>query len=696
MGMMARMRGLASWFIIGVGGLFVLFMVISDSKVTDITRQQSFEIGSINGQPVTQQEFSQMVDNFKENRESQTGQPIPESQMDEFRDYVWDALVSQQLIQEKIKDFGITVSDEEIKDAIVGEDPPAFLKQGFIDSSGNFNRDAYLNAIYDPNNSKILIQVEDQVRQQKIQQKLLSYIGATVLVTDDEVKRDFIDKNIKATLVYAAVSARSIPDSMVSVSESDIKSYYNDNKNDYATPEKRAVQYAIFSTNPTAEDSNNIKNQLNTILTKLKSDTSSFKTYAELYSSEPYKVDTFAISSFSQQVQSLIPQTKPGEIIGPVLSNQSFVLIKLDKTIKSNDTFVRASHILVSKTGNDQADKAKADSVYKALVNGADFAATAREISQDPGSGSRGGDLGWFGRGRMVKEFDEACFTGKVGVIQKPVKTNFGYHIIKVTGKTSEKYVVEQIGIKIQASGSTIENANNKAGDFSYLAKKDGFETSAKDYGYKIMSTPLFQETDAMIPGIGKNTALSKFVFENGKGDVSDAFKIQAGYVVAMISEVNPEGFVPVEDVKASIESKLKNEKKIDAAFEIIKDAYEKVKEDGDINKARNVNPLIKVDAASSVSSSSPVQGIGRDYAFTGYAINGELNKVSEPIRGTNGCYLIKVTHRTAFDSTTFAVQKASLKSKIAQTKLQTIQTSWLEKLKDEADIVDERYKFYR
>ena len=65
MGMMARMRGLASWFIIGVGGLFVLFMVISDSKVTDITRQQSFEIGSIDGQPVTQQEFSQMVDNFK-------------------------------------------------------------------------------------------------------------------------------------------------------------------------------------------------------------------------------------------------------------------------------------------------------------------------------------------------------------------------------------------------------------------------------------------------------------------------------------------------------------------------------------------------------------------------------------------------------------------------------------------------------
>ena len=81
--------------------------------------------------------------------------------------------------------------------------------------------------------------------------------------------------------------------------------------------------------------------------------------------------------------------------------------------------------------------------LYNQLIKGADFAKLAKEYSSDPGSARKGGDLGWFRKGMMVPEFEKAAFSGRVGVIQKPIKTNYGYHIIKVTGKTNKKFIVE-------------------------------------------------------------------------------------------------------------------------------------------------------------------------------------------------------------------------------------------------------------
>ena len=154
MPMRARMRSLAPWFMLTVGGLFVLFMVLSDSKVTDLITQQKQYVGSIDGEDITYQEYSTTVDNFKKQQE-QGGQTIDESQMDFFRDQVWDALVAQKMMDKKIKEFGILVSDEEVRDALLGPNPPQQLTQQFKDSTGNFNRQAYEGALKDPRTKRL-------------------------------------------------------------------------------------------------------------------------------------------------------------------------------------------------------------------------------------------------------------------------------------------------------------------------------------------------------------------------------------------------------------------------------------------------------------------------------------------------------------------------------------------------------------
>ena len=184
MATMAKMRSLAPAFIITVGVLFVLFMVISDSNVMETLGGRSNNVGSVNGRDISYQEFQAAMDQQRELRR-QSGQEIDEDLIDQFRDQVWDFVITQRLIEEQVINLNIDVSDEEVREIILGDDPPAFLKESFIDSTGNFNRELYENALFDPRNEQALIGAEESVRQFRLTEKLQTMILASTSVTED-------------------------------------------------------------------------------------------------------------------------------------------------------------------------------------------------------------------------------------------------------------------------------------------------------------------------------------------------------------------------------------------------------------------------------------------------------------------------------------------------------------------------------
>ncbi len=695
MGMMARMRHLAPWFIIAVGGLFVLFMVLSDSKLTSLVRKPSSNIGEINGKKITYQEFSTLVEQYRANQVQRTGKDIPESQMDVFRDQIWDNLVSQYLVKEKIKEFGIEVTDQEIIDAIEGPNPPQIIKQNFIDSTGNFNRAAYDQAIHDPNNRKAMLQVEDAVREQLVQQKLVSLLNASIIVSDAEVKRNFIAQNIRMDADYALIDAVTMPKKDITYDDNDLKNYYENHSDEFKVDEQRKLRYVLFENIASHGDSAGIKKTLEGVVKKLETDTSSFKTYVKMYSDKPFSVDTLAPSLLPENVVNLFNNAKNGSVIGPVLTTQGYVVYKLDKKIKTKDTMVRASHILI-KTGKDEkAAKAKIDSIYNVLINGADFAKVAKETSQD-GSASKGGDLGWFGKGQMVKEFEKASFNGKIGKIQKPIKTRFGYHIIKVTGKSNTKFVFEKIVNAITPSATTLDKVYENAKDFSYLANKNDFDSETKLMKYNVKETPLFTKKYKVIPGLGSNKALLHFAFNGDLNDVSSAFKVRNGYVVAQIIEIKKAGIKPFEEVKSIVERKVALEKKMEKAKEISLNIKNKLGESGDLTKAKEIYPMARVSTAKNFNAVNPIPGVGREPAFAQAALDAELNKITGPVKVSRGYYLLKVTRRTKFDSTMYSIQKKSLRDNILNKKRNRVFADWLKGLKEKAEIVDNRYKFFR
>lgn len=696
MAMMAKMRSLAPAFILTVGGLFVLFMVISDSNVLEaLGGGRSNNIGSVDGMNITYQEFQNELDRAIENQKQQTGTDPDENQIEQIRNQVWDALVTQKLISKKIKEFGIKVSDQEVRNIILGDNPPEFLKRNFIDSVGNFNRKLYEDALFDPRNKEALVQAEDLVRQSRLTQKLQSMLMASVTVGEDEVLRRYLEQNTKINAQYALIDLNLIPDDEIKVTDEDLRAFYDKNLNNYKIPAQRKLKFVLFKNVPSAEDSQMVFNNLNNVKKSLiAGDTTDFKNLIKIYSDNPSDLkDTVTVQTLTPEIVTAFNNSKPGTVLGPFLTSAGYVLYNYLGSINSKDVFVRASHILINQFGSDQKNREEADKIYDRLIAGENFAKLAVEYSKDPGSASKGGDLGYFTKGMMVKPFEEACFSGKVGEILKPVKSDFGYHIIKVTDRTDKKYIVEKIVNQIKQSASTRDRMKNMAEDFSYLAKKNDFDEEAKLMKYQVQETPLFAENAVSVPMIGVNERLVKFAFSNSVNTISDPFKVPTGYVVVKIIESTNERYRPFEEFKPQLKIAVIREKKFEKLKAIADDIYNKI--GGDIEKVSSINPKVTVDSTGQFTPSGTIPKIGRDYGFINASMTLELNKVSKPIKGTRGYYLIDVTERTPFDKTDFEAKSTQIRNSLLQEKASSYINQWISNLKKDAHIVDNRDKFF-
>lgn len=693
MPMMAKMRSLAPAFILTVGGLFVLFMVVSDSNVLEaLGGGRTNTIGTVNGVDITYQEFLERFEQQREAQQKQTGQDLSEAEVERLRDQVWDAMVTSILFQQMIDEYGLTVSDDEVREAILGDNPPDFLKQNFIDSLGVFNRQLYEEALFDPRNREPLLQAEDFVRQTKLSSKLQSLIFASVNVGEDEVKRRYVEQNINIDMKYAMFDLNLVSDDDIKVEDSDLLAYYEKNKNQYKMQPQRKLRYVLFSNQPTADDTLSVRKNLENVLNRIEDDTTDFKEFVEIYSELPYSRDTFSVNLLTPEVVTAFNSNAAGDVVGPFLTNQGYALFKYYGSVPTDEIMARASHILISQFGDDQQNLEEANKLYKELISGADFSEAAVKHSQDPGSASKGGDLGYFGKGMMVPEFESAVFSGKVGEIQKPVKTTFGYHIIKVTDRVNRKYVVERIVNPIKQSATSRDRMFTSAVDFSFLAQKNNFIKEAELMNYSVQETPHFIKTTT-VPGLGANKRLVDFSFENGLNTISEPFKVFNGYVVVQIMDVKPEHFKPLDEVKEQIRPLVMREKKFEKVKMIAEDIYKKI--NSDLDKVSEINNKVQVQQTGRFLPQGNIPNVGRDFAVTNEALNIELNKVSKPIRGQRGYFLINVIERGQFDETAYQNLSPTIRNTLLQEKRNRYTSQWVEKMKENAKIVDNRHIFF-
>jgi len=701
MPLMTKIReNLATFFSI-FAGLFVVYIVLDwGMDITGRKRNRNLaasqEIGRINNHPILAKDFAELLRRALENQKAQSGVEPDEEQQRMIRDQIWQQLVEQSLYDEQIEKLGIKITDQEIIDWVRGDNPPEFLRQRFIDSNGTFNRQAYDAAIMDPSNRAVMVQVEDILRRQRQREKLQSIITASVQVSENEVLQKFLDQNIKYDADFAFFDPNIlVKDEEINVTDDDYKRYYNENSDDFKVEATRKLKYVLFKEIPSKADSQDVLMEIEDILKRTK-EGANFDTLAKIYSELPNEDTYQPHGSFNSERENAIFSAKKGDIIGPLLETDGYHLIKVIDFRPGKEDFIHASHILIKIENNDSVKALKeAKSLYERIKNGENFGELAQKYSKDPGSSSKNGDLGWFGKGRMVKPFEDAVYKARPGQLIGPIRTNFGYHIIKVHAKDNREVKITDIHMPVRVSSRTRSEISQRAQDFAYLAKEGSFEKEAEQSRYTISETPSFQK-DGVIGGIGMNNAVNKFAFKNKVGTVSDAIPVSNGYGVFMVSEVKEAGIRPFEEVKSTIEARVKREKKNEKLALLAEEIRKELKPSDSLQLITTKNPKVSIQHLTAFTAGGYIPGVGRDLNFIGALSALKTGEISQPIKGTRGVYLIKLLNKSPFDSTAFAAQKQTLRNQILSEKKNRFFNEWSNQLKKSAEIVDNRDLFYR
>ncbi len=661
-----------------------------------ITQPKYDYVGKVNGKKIDYTEFLELVKQRSENHKTQSGKEPDEAQLIQIREEVWNSLVTQLLIDQEIAKMGIEVPDQEVVDWVHGENPPEFLTRQFMDSLGNFNRAAYESAISDPRNKDIWVQVEVGLRKQRMQEKLQSILLAGVLVSDGEVFQRFADQNLKFNIDYVLFDPNKlITDEEATVTDSEIEKFYNKNSAEFKVEAMRTLKYVRFIEAPSAKDTQSVINELEDILLRAQAG-ADFQDLASTYSEIPASEAFFKPGELTPAKEELLFGSKVGSIIGPIKDQDGYHLIKILEEKTGTEEFIRASHILISIQGTDSVKAlTEAKNLLVRINKGENFAELAKLYSQDPGSGAKGGELGWFGKGRMVKPFEDACYKASINQIVGPIRTQFGYHIIKVTGKTKREIKISSITIPVKVSSQTRNEIYQNAQDFQFLAKENDFIKEAEIAKYEVLETPSFTEKGT-IPGIGLHRSINRFAFDEKVGAISEVLSISEGYAVFIITEAKKEGIRPLSELKETLKPRVIREKKIQLLKPKVEEYRKQISDKEDLRTLSATHPEWIITNSGPFTPAGGIPGIGRDLMLIGgiQAIN--IGEISKPIEGIRGYYIVKMLEKSTIDSIAYKTQKEMLATQILQEKKNQFLTDWLEQLKKKADIEDNRDIFFR
>lgn len=650
-------------------------------------------VGEVNGDKISYREFSEVYRRAVEAQRAQSGQePDPELER-QIRSQVWNTLVSQLLINQEIERIGITVTDAEIVNLVHGPNPPEELVSMFRDSTGTFNRAAYDRAIADPQNRNAWLEVERRLREQLRQQKLQSLLLATVRVSDAELRQRFAERTVTMEALYALFDPSTmVPDSLVEVTEADIERYYREHQEEFKVRPARKLSYVMFSLAPSTEDTADVVAELE----RLKREALSGADFLELArtSSEIPATKAFYKPSELSRAKADVFSAKAGDLIGPLRDFDGFHLIKVTNTRRGSETFVRAAHILVPVGADSAASLRQARELLSRIRAGEDFAALARQHGTD-GSAPEGGDLGWGSRTTWVKPFADAVFRANVGEVLGPVRTQFGYHVIKVLDRTNKEVELTDLAIRVKASSQSIDRAYQQAQDFVYLAGEEGFENAARNSSVQIRETPEFTKGGA-IPQIGFNDAVMNFAFSASMGDISEPIGMSAGVGVFRLSGIREEGVRPLADVKNITRSMVVRERKMEKVRERARAVHAAIPRGGSLRMVAASFPDVTVRSTGPFKASEPPTSIGRDLAFIGMAESLEPGQVSPPFRGARGYYIMEMTSKTPLDSTQYASRRDDLMRELLQEKRTRFSQDWVAVLRERAEIADYRDRFFR
>ena len=509
----------------------------------------------------------------------------------------------------------------------------------------------------------------------------------------------------KANFDFVSVLFSTIKDSDVKISDDEITAYMKENPKKYKADETRELEYVTIEDKASPEDEADVKKSITALLTGrvvynnatskndtlpgFKSTTNSIE-YVNENSDVPYDSTYVAKKDLPAESAEQLFNLAAGDVYGPYLKGNYYCISKsLGRKAGAN---AKASHILISYEGtqvpNKKEKRTKAEAKAKAEMllaqaqaNPSNFMMLAL-INSDDSSSQQGGDLGYFGQGQMVKPFNDFVFSNPVGKIGL-VETDFGFHIINITDK-QDAVRLATISQKIEPSEATSDKIYNKSVKFEMDATEGNFEKVAKAAAITVNPSVKVKVMDENFGSIGNQRQIVRWAFEKetNVGDVKRFEVANVGNVIAKVKAVFEAGLTPVADARPSVEPILKNKKKAEKI---------KAKMTGTTLDAIAKANATTVQPAVDVTMENPsLPNVGQEQKVVGTAFGLKGDKVSAPIEGNLGVYVVKTKSvLTAPALKNYADYIAKLKSQNASASGRIIPA-----LKVDAKIEDNRAQF--
>ncbi|WP_431125508.1 peptidylprolyl isomerase [Flagellimonas flava] len=663
-------------------------------------------VAEINGESIS-------IDDFRKEVESASRRFGPTFSNTQLVNQVYEQQVRNTILDQQFKDLGIDVESDQIIE-FVRTSGYAQIPE-FQDENGIFNAEVFRSAVAnwsvnDPLRYDAWLQDEARIIQSAKERLYFNLIKGGVGATLAEGEFDYKMANEKVDIQYVRVPYTAIADSTIQVSKDDIQTYINNHQDQFKQEKSRDIRFVYFEEKPSLGDENQVKEDI-TNLIEDKVTNAADTTYVEKQFSNTDDIAAFldrnsdtkydSIFKTKSELPSIAADTlmglSIGEVYGPYRDGDFFRVTKvLDKKAEGA---VKSSHILFAYEGSERAGaditrtKEEAEEEAKKMLEeatkaDANFAALAREHSDDPTAVQRSGDIGYFrqtdlGLAENYRNFLFEHDLDEIGMVETP----FGFHIIKIDDK-QDLLQVATLSREVEPSEETINTLFTDATKFEMAAidaEPEAFSDIATESSYVVRPVNKIKELDENLPGLSTQRGIVQWAFNDDTkvGDIR-RFNINNGYAVVQVTKKYKEGLMTPEDASATALPLIRKERK---AEQIIS-AHSNM----DLDAFASASNVAKSNASALTMKSPTLPGAGREPLVVGTAFALDQGATSGLIKGETGVFMIQVTKKDEAPSVdNFSTYAKTLRTNAANR----VNGAVYNALKDGADIEDKRATFY-
>jgi peptidyl-prolyl cis-trans isomerase D len=598
--MMRQMRENTKWIMLITAAAFVALMVFEWGMDASGQSGGAGNVGQVGGTNVSVIEYQTIYRNLYDQVQRTQDEPISSQQNREIEDMAWDEIVNQILIQNELDRRGIRVSDDEIRQAAQTSPPEELRNDPSFQTDGQFDPQRYqqflAQAAQDP---RFLQQLEQYYRDIIPRSKLVNQLTSGVYISDRQLWEEFQERNEQAQASFIALPARDhVSDAEVEVTQEEIQSYYNENRDDFSVPAAAQLRYTYMTKAPT-------------------------------------QADTLAAEERAQRI-------------------------------------------------------------YEELQDGMPFEDLADLESDDRTTGSQGGQMEPFTRGDWPDSFEEVAFSIPVGEVSEPFRTATGWHILEVESRDDDEVEARHIFLSFDRTDDSEIRLLTRADSLETMGQNMTVDEAASQLGLSARTGEITEDY-AILAGVGQADEAQEWIFEEreGPGAVSPVFENREAFYMVEILGQTRAGYLPLEDVAADIEARLRVEKKVERTMADARELMEELRSGTELESLADRLGR-QVQTTDHFTRMDFVPGLGTRNAAIGAAFSRSPGEFAGPVRIGDQIVLLRVDDRVEADREAWEEQKGFQRMQRTAEIRQDRLDRWLDGLREVTRIRDNRAEYFR